>query len=290
MGGLGNQMFQYAAGRRLAVARNTTLKLDTSLLGGASPACTARQYGLDVFNIHEDFASKEEIKLLGCGEEVSRSIFIRSIEKYALIRPVQAVFRERFFHFDPDVLCLPDNICMIGYWQSEKYFADIADMIREDFQVKPAPSSENRLLGLQITSCESVALHVRRGDFVSNPQTAAYHGSSDMNYYCRAARLIAEQINNPHFFLFSDDPSWFEEKFNLPYPCTLIGHNGAETAYEDLRLMSRCRYHIIANSTFSWWGAWLCSHPGKIIISPSRWFTNTSVNTADLIPPGWHRL
>jgi hypothetical protein len=186
MGGLGNQMFQYAAGRRLSFARKTQLKLDPFLLGDASPDCTPRHYELGAFGIHDDFVTEEEIRLFGLRGEASQSLFNRYLEKFAFIRPEQAVFRERFFHFDPDVLCLPENICLIGYWQSEKYFADIEDIIRTEFRVKHPLKGLNQELAEQIRETESVSVHVRRGDYISNQVTKAFHPACRIEYYHRA--------------------------------------------------------------------------------------------------------
>lgn len=288
-GGLGNQMFQYAAGRYLAVARNTSLKLDISLLCATSTGCTPRHYGLDIFDIHEDFAEEEDIKLLGCGGEVPRSILNRFFRKYVLSQPVQAVFKERFFHFDPDVLCLPENICLLGYWQSERYFADIKDMIRTEFRVKIPLEGLNQGLAEQICETESVSIHVRRGDYVSNHVTAAYHPACGIEYYHRAVNYISEYCKKLHFYIFSDDPAWVESNLHIPYPATLVKHNG-HCAYDDLRLMSLCRHNIIANSSFSWWGAWLNRNQDKIVVAPRLWFSDPAINTSDLIPVGWIRI
>ena len=116
------------------------------------------------------------------------------------------------------------------------------------------------------------------------------HGTCSMDYYFRCIEYLASTIKDPHFFIFSDDPKWVRDNLKLPYPTTIVDHNGVEKDYEDLRLMTQCKHHIIANSTFSWWGAWLCENPKKMIFAPQKWFVTDEPNTGDLIPEGWHRL
>ena len=136
----------------------------------------------------------------------------------------------------------------------------------------------------------NIILPLRRGDYVSNPETRRVHGVCNLDYYRQCISLITERITNPLFFVFSDDPGWIIEKLRLDYPTTFVIHNDAARNYEDLRLMSLCRHHIIANSSFSWWGAWLCTCPGKIVMAPKRWFKELSRDTRDLLPESWQRI
>lgn len=282
IGGLGNQMFQYAAGRQLAATHHTVLKLDISDFQDYS----LHDYGLSVFNIKELIATPEEIQLL---KEPESGSFKKKIKK--LLRCPSRVktthIREKQYHFDPEILTLPDSVYLDGYWQSEKYFFNIADIIRNEFTVKLPQADKNRQLAQQITSCESVSLHVRRGDYVTDAKTNTIHGTCDLDYYAQCIERLSQQVHHPCFFIFSDDPEWAEKNLKITHPATFVAHNGPGKNYEDLRLMSQCRHHIIANSSFSWWGAWLGQHPNTSVYAPKRWFNSPSFNTKDLLPEVW---
>ena len=198
--------------------------------------------------------------------------------------------REKQYHFDPKILTMPGSIYLDGYWQSEKYFSDIADIIKNEFRVKLPQTEENRRVAQQITSCESVSLHVRRGDYLTDAKTNTIHGTCELDYYARCIERLTQQVHHPYFFIFSDDPEWVAKNLKITHPTTFVAHNGPEKSYEDLRLMSQCRHNIIANSSFSWWGAWLNSNSNKIIYTPKKWFCDPNLNTKDLIPATWQKL
>jgi len=285
-GGLGNQMFQYAAGRSLAYSLNTELKLDISLFREGA----LREYHLSAFNITENIASHMDLKKVNRPlgwkvkhpVEASRSM----IQRMATVKYV----KESHFNFDPEILILSDNVYLDGNWQSEKYFKDIERIIREDFTLSEEPDYLNKHMAGKIRNCEAVSLHVRRGDYVSDPITTAYHGICSEEYYCGAISKLEGYVQNPHFFVFSDDPAWAKENIDTRYPTTIIDFNGSERDYNDMRLMSLCKHHIIANSSFSWWGAWLSNNSHKIVISPKKWFNKPDINSQDLIPEFWIRL
>jgi hypothetical protein len=289
-GGLGNQMFQYAAARRLAEVHNTELGFDLSPF----ESDILRNYELDVFNISGRPASAEEL------ECVNLSVINKNLVKHAGIDltgipPVKGRWKlkyvpERSFSFDPEILHLPDNVYLEGYWQSERYFSDACDVIREDLSFKISPSGKNKEIQDIIHSTESISIHIRRGDYISNPKTNQIHGTCDISYYSAAVDYISGKLDSPHFFIFSDDPEWVGSNFSIPGDVTYIVHNGSDKAYEDMRLMSSCRHHIIANSSFSWWGAWLSQNPDKVVIAPEKWFNESDVDTKDLIPGSWIRL
>lgn len=285
IGGLGNQMFQYAAGRRLAATHGTMLKLDLSDFKHYN----LHDYGLSAFGIKEFIATPEEIQVL---KEPESSSLKKKLNKF-LRRPSKlgrTHILEKQYHFDPEILAMHDSVYLDGYWQSEKYFLDIADIIKNEFTVTSPQTDKNMELARQLTSCESVSLHVRRGDYVADAKTNTIHGTCDLDYYARCIERLAKKIHHPCFFIFSDDPEWAERNLKIPYPTTFITHNGPERNYEDLRLMSQCRHHIIANSSFSWWGAWLGQHRDTIVYTPKRWFNSPSFNTKDLIPETWARI
>jgi len=283
IGGLGNQMFQYAIGRSLAYRLNTELKLDISYF----ERNTLRQYHLFPFNIIQNFATLDDLN------RVRKSYFVRlkspiQLLKDTLNREIPIIpITERFVDFDPEILNLPDNVYLNGYWQSEKYFKDIEEIIRNEFRIKIPPDPFNKKIGEQIQYEESVSIHVRRGDYVSDPETNQAHGVCNIEYYQKAVNEIITRVNNPQFYLFSDDPDWAKANITAPAPIVFITQKDWTKSYEDLRLMSLCKHHIIANSSFSWWGAWLAKNEGQIVIAPSKWFTTIKWNYADRLPPDW---
>jgi hypothetical protein len=283
IGGLGNQMFQYAVGRRLAHEMGVELKLDIT----GFQSYKLRTYSLGNLNIQENFATLEEIKAL-----TKPTIAGRILAKlwHRSPRPPKTYIREKHFHFDPNILKLSDNVYLEGYWQSEKYFADIAGILRQEFTIKTPQTGKNKELGEKIATCESVSLHIRRGDYACNPHTKDVHGLCGIDYYFRCVEQISQMAKKPHFFIFSDDPKLPRDSFKESYPTTFVNHNGADEDYEDLHLMSQCKHHIIANSTFSWWGAWLNGRSDKIVFAPSQWFAKeeqASRKMTDLLPANW---
>jgi hypothetical protein len=292
MGGLGNQMFQYAAGRRLSLVRATELKLDLAFLLDRRPRenFVFRDYNLGIFNVKENFASPQETAPhTGNYANAFRRLVFKA-QKAAGVKH-RPYLRERYFHFDADLLNAPGNIYLDGYWQSEKYFQDVADVIRKDFAFKtPLLSSGSDIseIASQIQASGSVCLHVRRGDFVENPVTAQFHGFVGMGYINRAVATVAAKINQPRFFVFSDDIEWCRANIRLDYPTTVVGQadRGREFG-NDFRLMTLCRHFIISNSAFGWWAAWLGGHPGKIVVAPEQWFASSPHSTRDLFPASW---
>jgi len=199
------------------------------------------------------------------------------------------VVRERHFQFDPSVLDLPDGVYLDGYWQSPRYFSDVQPVIRGAFSFDRKVSEQNRALAARISDADSVSIHVRRGDYTS-VRSLNYHGVCSMEYYRSAVRTMASKIRNPVFYVFSDDPAWVKENCSFCRPMIVVEHPGQEQAYTDMWLMSLCKHHIIANSSFSWWAAWLSANPEKIVIAPRQWFRDPNIKTDDLIPAAWLRL
>ena len=287
-GGLGNQMFQYAAGRRLALRHHAELKLDLSELEHPPAGCTPRVFQLDSLDIRAGIASPEEVAALYCpAATLWERAWSRLGSMAGISRPT--LVAERYFHFDPRVLAAPDQSYLMGYWQSEQYFDDIPDTLRREFTCKEPPRGENRRLAEAIGVCNSVSVHVRRGDYVTNPASSETHGLCGMEYYHACVEELCRTVPEPHLFLFSDEPEWVEAHFTTGLPTTIVGHNGPEQAHEDLRLMSLCRHNIIANSSFSWWGAWLNVNPEKLVFAPRLWFRDESYDTRDLIPVCWRQ-
>lgn len=284
LGGLGNQMFQYAVGRALAVRCGVGLLLDTR----AFDDYPLRSYALRQLAIEGDELTDAQCKELGLANLDAGRLRLLLAQWIGNTR--LTTIREKSYEFDVSVLNAPSACYLMGYWQSPKYFAAIDDEIRREFSVRAPLVGENLEVSRSIGNCRAVSVHVRRGDYVSNPLTNRYHGTCDPDYYMAAEAQIRQRLDQPTLFVFSDDPEWAAQNLRFQSPTVIVRHNGPERDCEDLRLMTLCKHHIIANSTFSWWGAWLSANPCKIVVAPRNWFRDASQTTADLIPEDWIRV
>jgi glycosyl transferase family 11 len=271
IGGLGNQMFQYATGRALALRRQTKLVLDLGWLERSPAHVTPRRYELDCFRIEAELRRIYPRTALGrLGE---------------FFRVLPRVEREQPLRFEPRTLELSGRVRLVGYWISQRYFEDCAEQIRQDFRFRAPLDGRNRELAERIRATTAVSVHVRRGDYVTHDATRAFHGVLPLDYYYAAIDRIRDVVHDPQFFVFSDDPDWCRANLEIG-PTVYVDHNRRQGC-EDLRLMSLCRHHVIANSSFSWWGAWLNPHADKIVIAPRRWVADPSVATNDVVPDEW---
>lgn len=273
IGGLGNQLFQYAFAKNLAARSGVPFKLDITPF----EAYKLHAYSLDAFNITEGLASTAEIARAK-GNRLTR-----------LFKQTQWV-HEKVFGFDARQLLPKQHAYVVGYWQSEKYFKDIAADLRAVLTLKKPLSQEDRIVLEKMHNSVAVAVHVRRADYVSNAVTNQVHGACSVEYYQQAMAKLSENFNNLHLFVFSDDPVWAEANLKLDFPMTIVKHNKADRNFADLFLMSQCQHFVIANSTFSWWGAWLASYKQKTIIAPKQWFRDANRAADDIIPESWMRL
>ncbi|NLP40967.1 MAG: alpha-1,2-fucosyltransferase [Veillonellaceae bacterium] len=264
IGGLGNQMFQYACGRALALRLNKRLYLDVSLYKFNH----LRQFSLNKFNIEATLISSPG-ELLG---------LIQSNGIYALQEP--------HFHFYPAIYEITDSVLLWkSYWQSEQYFTDIASVIRADF-TPTTISARSLQIAERMNSCQSVSVHVRHGDYTHS----TIHRMLPLSYYNKAMNYLEQRFANLRWFVFSDDLPWCKQAFVGKSNLEFNEKVDPQCDYEEIWLMSQARHVITANSTFSWWGAWLNNHPRKIVITPNEWFENTDLCTKDLIPQTWIRL
>ena len=287
IGGLGNQMFQYAAGRALSLQLQQDYYLDITDLQRYQ---LHQGYQLErIFEGEFKVAADESVRaILGYqGTPFFRKILIRKPFKYLRSRSyvVQPVFGY-WNQFDQ----LGGDIYLHGYWQSEKYFKKYLDVIRRDFAFKETLSAANQCVRHQIMNTNAVSLHIRRGDYVTNASANKMHGVCPLEYYQQAVDEILNRVRNPFFYIFSNDPTWVKKNLRLGAEHTCIDHNHGEESYNDMRLMSICKHHIIANSSFSWWGAWLNVNPEKIVIAPRQWFATDQFETIDLLPTDWVRV
>ena len=272
MGGLGNQMFQYAAARGLADRHKTEVVLDLSWFRqDFDETITPRKYELNCFTL-----DSKTRKLSG---SVKVKLMLKLATKY----------REPHHHYDPLFQKLPKNCELLGYFQCEEYFKDSRSNLLDDFTWTSPPSHKNAIVLEQILQdSKSVSVHVRRGDYISNITAAKYHGTANVDYYYAAIEKISKQEKRPNLYIFSDEPDWCKKNLKFTQPTEYISHN--ENGSEDMRLMVACRHNIIANSSFSWWGAWLNQNEHKMVIAPKQWFLHGESNAKDVIPKSWQKI
>lgn len=291
MGGLGNQMFQYAFARSLSIKNNTSLRLDLSfLLNRNQPkGFTYRKYELNVFKIDTTIIQDSDLKpfnlesLNGMEKSYYKTLAFFNNPKKIL---------ESGFNYDKAYLDSSKFLYLDGYWQSEKYFKDYREQIVKDFSFAEDPNTYYSGLISEAKRAHSVAVHFRRGDYVGNQSTSEFHGACSLEYYAKAMNYLTTQLKKEvHFFMISDDINWVKEHFTPKNNFTFIENNMGD-AYEDMRLMSMCKHNIIANSSFSWWGAWLNLNPNKVVIAPKEWFAEPKMQsqTQDLIPSTWIKM
>lgn len=276
-------MFQYAFGKNIAIKNGCELKFDLSFYNKSEP----RSYSLDHFSITEKIASQREIESLKQKHFTSLNKI-----KRRLFSSKPYFVHQQGFEFNPDYLKTQPDVYLDGYWQSEKFFINSSEQIRKDFQVKTPPNAANRDLLAQFESRNAVSLHIRRGDFQTNPVFNKIHGTCSLDYYQQATRLIAEKVQHPIFYVFSDDLKWAKLNLKVSYEMNFVDINDDKSAFEDLRLISNCKHHILANSSFSWWGAWLNENSDKTIIAPKTWFADAELNrhAASIVPDRWIRI
>lgn len=278
VGGLGNQMFQYAAGRALSLANDELLKLDLTEMSRYK----LRPLQLDQFNIKGEVARENEVPA-----RPRKSLFGRlstALKNRNRIPQVIEVKPE----FDPNILDIRGSAHLSGYWQSEKYFAGYADIIRDDFSLRQPMSDERQKTLTLIQNAErAISVHVRRGDYVSNPTANAIHGTCEPEWYKLAMENMAARHASPTFFVFSDDPDWARQNLEPIGQMIYVEPQTDGRDGEDMHLMAACHSHVIANSTFSWWGAWLNPRQDKQVIAPKVWFKSETHGNSDLVPEAW---
>lgn len=291
-GGLGNQLFQYSAGKALAELHGTELALDLYTY----TRHPYRKFELSRFKVNAREATRREVHRF-----TGKNAIVRYLNKRENFFRCPGVFAQPHYHFFEDFFSLPGDLYLSGYWQSEKYFSSIASLIQK--QITPIENLDEVNVKWQdrMRSENSVSVHVRRGDYSSSTAYSSFFGVLPKEYYEKAFAKIGSEVNSPLFYFFSDDPDWCRQTFS-GMKAEFINHNQDENAFKDLLLMSSCRHNIIANSTFSWWGAWLNNYPGKRVIAPHQWFRSNYLarkepvypsryyNTKDLIPASWIKL
>lgn len=269
-GGLGNQLFQYAAARSLAIRCKAELALDLSFYHGGRH----RSFELNQFPIQAHVRALPKSKW--------HAIISRLLTK----QPRQIQYHEKEFHYSRDIEQITAPVSLTGYFQSPKYFSAHESEIRCELTPPDLHGDYNHSLAKAIASQKSAILHVRRGDYVTNPKAKKTFAECTIDYYRRALEHLPAE--SP-VFVFSDDIPWAKQNLNLGESAVFVGDGKPRSGVEDLKLMSLGYHHIIANSTFSWWGAWLAGREKGLTIAPLRWFTDASIVDSDLCPQNWLR-
>lgn len=279
-------MFQYATGRAVAHRHGVPLLLDSSGFAHYD----LRRYELGELSIQARLATEDELTRAGVKAKAP-TLLNRVSKVLGLDRPAN-LLKEASFTYDARIEQATPPVYLDGYWQSERYFSTIRAQLLQELTLKSnwGPDNEDMFGQILAAGAGAVSLHVRRGDYVTNAHTASYHGVCSLDYYRVAVAYIAERVSAPYFFIFSDDLDWVRQNLQTGFPMTFVAVNSADNGICDLMLMRSCRHHIIANSSFSWWGAWLNSSEDKIVVAPQHWFSGASHDTSDLIPASWIRL
>lgn len=284
-GGLGNQLFMYACGLALACRRQAPLLIHVGTLKSEQ----YRPFGLGIFKLRAAQADDrlvQNVRDFGDGK-LSREWF--HVRRSLGLANNPGYVRETGWRFDHAVLESSTPCYLKGHWMCERYFADQSSEVRRDLQFRDLAMGRNAEIAAEIAACpNAVSIHVRRGDYLAGSNAAIY-ASLGQTYYRHALEAIRQRVAQPRFFCFSDDPQAARRDLGLPADTVFVDHNGG-AGHEDLRLMTLCRHHIIANSTFSWWGAWLAGSAGQVVVAPRRWWIHPDYDDTDIIPDRWLRI
>jgi len=287
MGGLGNQLFQYTTGRALALKHQTELKLDLSFLNSdPKNVYTKRELELHVFDISSTIVTSNELEAF-----YKRTFFQKIATKFFSSFPSKYfIGNQKGFEYNEAFELYPDNTYLNGYWQSEKYFSSIREILLKELVIKKEMSEQCKLVKDFILNSNSVSLHIRRGDYLSDKNANEFHGNLPLDYYYKVLAHLNGLFKDLKVFIFSDDMDWVKDNLKLTNECVYVDFNTGENSVFDMYLMSQCKHNIIANSSFSWWGAWLNQNPQKTVIAPEKWFADKNLNIKDLIPNSWLKM
>jgi hypothetical protein len=286
-GGLGNQMFQFAFASILAQKNKTKVLIDGSIFERVekTPGFTPRKFELAIFDIHYDWVSELDVISFHHLSKINKLK-----KRLGLNYPKR--YKEPSFGFQMDALSMRSPVYLKGYFQSYKYYIGYEDFIKQlfSFPVDTLDGINEEVLNT-IKNSNSIAIHIRRGDYVNDTITSEYHGSCSLDYYLEALKLLASKNKDFTLVFFSDDNDWVKEQFkDLPYSKIFVDNNKNENSWKDMLLMSSCSHNVIANSSFSWWSAWLNTNPDKIVIAPKEWFKSKDYENTTLLPKEWIKL
>jgi hypothetical protein len=292
-GGLGNQMFQYAFAKSISIQKNIPFVLDCNYFNykpdiGNIPL----PYELDVFELNTLIANNDILKKYNDSILAKINFKLNKLLNFPILFKSKRI-NENLINFDNiNKLENIEGLHFSGYWQSENYFKNIENIIRKEFKFKNPLNNKNSSLKKLIQNTNSVSIHIRRGDYIDNPVYFKNHGVCSIDYYRDAIKEILIHIKAPKFFIFSNDFEWVKKNDFGITNFKFVDWNKGEDSYFDMQMMSLCKHNIIANSTFSWWGAWLNNNPSKLVISPKKWFAN-DLRIDDfkkIIPKNWVKI
>lgn len=289
VGGIGNQMFQYALGRAIAKRTGALLLLDKNVIEHANQD-TPRNYDLNIFRMEPTFATRADVARY---HSHGAGVMGKIVHRLRGAAGAAEILRQYKFEFQSHILDLKPPLYITGYWQSHRYFTDIVDDLRADFAFRDPLPPGAEAFAHALAQPGSVSLHVRRGDYL-DPKYANFIAPCEIDYYRRAVARVRQLVEQPVFFVFSDDLPWCRAHFDwLEGDVRFVEYESAPITKlhaSDLQLMSLAQIFIIANSTFSWWAAWLAGARAKLVIAPRDWFKLRELKTDDLVPAHWERL
>ena len=264
-GGLGNQMFQYALYKKFESLKKDVV-METSFFRSGQDL---REYELGIFPVkYRTITDKEAADIRGYGYQDT----VLDKVRHKLMPKKYKTYIDKIGPFQPEIFEM-DKVYLSGYWQNENYFKDIKEMICKDFSFDAKLREKNKGLCAQLEKENSVSVHIRRGDYLTTENTRIHGNICTEEYYSNAMVYMKEKIENPRFYIFTDDLQWAREKYRGE-DITIVDGNRDNSSYVDMFLMSQCKHNIIANSTFSWWGAWLNANPDKLVLAPPKWLNN----------------
>lgn len=291
-GGLGNQMFEYAAALGLAEKYHTDVVLDTTMIVDRFPRrqLSFRNYDLDVFALVPKITVLSRIANVFPVPGLWVGLDLPLIATRNMLG-TQKLIKEKEEHvFDPGVMDAGANAYLWGFWQTPKYFEGAENAVRNAFKFRHPLEGEAEKVAERIKNVNSVALHVRRGDYLSSKYKDLY-GGTNLEYYKKAVEYIGARAKDPEFFIFSDDIAWCRENIKTSFKTNyMTDETAGPKASFHMQLMALCKHNIIANSTFSWWAAWLNANPGKIIIASMHWYADPKMKGDGIIPDAWVRI
>ena len=274
-GGLGNQMFQFATGYTIAKKHNVDLSLDLRWF-------KRRQ-------LHNGFELQRVFDIYSKVSFLNNPLSFKSINFNEILNKIDKtfyIFNEPHFHYTSNILNIPRRCFLKGYWQSELYFKDCTEDLKKIFNLNRQLDKKNSLIASEIIHNNSISIHIRRGDFLLKKNFDHYVDLSE--YYLKAIKESSKIFNNPKYFIFTDDPLWVSKNFITNYSYAFVDLNHGVNSFLDMYLMSLCKSNIIANSSFSWWGAWLNNKKDKVVYAPKNWFKDNTICTDNLIPKSWN--
>jgi len=287
-GGLGNQLFRYAYGLSLAQRMGARLLVDTRKLNRRVPGVTPRDFALDALRVSPIHATAEELRpfdfILSAHPHLAR--LMRKWSPGSKFK----FHKESTFRYQEFPEFKARSLYVQGYWQSARYFMNVADQLREMLEPKFPLSDESLQLRNEIADSNSLCVNVRRGDFTIN-SGLNFHGLLGVEYYQQATRILSMQNSVDRIFIFSDEPDWCEENLKLGRNQIIVSHRHAGPEFVHyLHLMAECKFFVVPNSTFAWWAVWLSRLDNPNVVAPANWFRESTFDTSDLIPESWTRL